>query len=67
MTVTITEFRKNFSYYERIAVSEPVIIVNKKTGTCYTFKGDNPMKKRLEDMRSGKYSTTEEVLALAEE
>ncbi len=34
---------------------------------CETKQSDNPMKSRLEDVRSGKHSTTAEILSLAEE
>jgi hypothetical protein len=67
MTITVTEFKKNFSHYEQVAINKRVVVVNEKTGVKFTFKGENPMKKRLENMRKGDCSTLDEAFAIAHE
>ena len=67
MTVTVTEFQKNFSLYEELAVKKPVTIINRKTGVSFVFSGQNPMQKRLERMRAGHYSTQDKAERIAVE
>ncbi len=65
MTVSICEFQKNIAKYERIAISKPVTVVNSATGAVFVFTGENPMIKRLADMKRGKAMTHKQVKALA--
>lgn len=64
MTVSICEFQKNIAKYEKIAISKPVTVINSATGAVFVFSGENPMIKRLADMKQGRGMTHKQAKAL---
>ena len=64
MTISTKEFKRNFEKYEELAMNRRIVILDEETGVKFTFKGENPMVRRFDDMKKGKCTSNKEAVSI---
>ncbi len=64
MTITVSEFRRDMTHYERVALKDPVFVENTKEGILFKVEAKSLMEARLDDMKAGNGISLAEFTAI---